>query len=385
MTQLNIAHVCSPADRDKLFSQLEEMNEKHEQMRKELEAAEQERTRRGELELELEKAKQDRQEALDERDRALSSSLMAKTERERQILRLFKRAAEETLGPDPKKPKENKSEFELDGQKTIPAKYEEMDLTNLLNIASVEPKCREMIGQNIFFELKALQKGSEIEQQRVVVQNDDGETPAYYVVGSSPKSHDLKTRPQLFYVLYSWGQFYLQCFPQKTAAFLEYLAFMTKYGVVYSVPTLVKLDNKIRQFYVQHPQLNWHMTSPQVQRFLLDANIDLQQENAQFNTFATPVKQKQKSRRRGGGGSRRQQGWQQNQGQGQRFSSGHSQGGSWDQNSNSWDQRDRDWEERQNRCRNYNFRQCRDRNCPRDHVCYYCGARNHKARQCRYG
>ena len=160
-SQLNIAHVCSPADQEKLFSQLEEMNEKHEQMRKELEVAElevaeQERTRRKELELELEKAKQDRQAALDERDKALSSSLVAKTEREQQILRLFKRAAEETLGPDPKKPKENKSEFELDGQKTIPAKYEEMDLTNLLNIASVEPKCREMIAQNIFFELKAL-------------------------------------------------------------------------------------------------------------------------------------------------------------------------------------------------------------------------------------
>ena len=221
MTQLNIAHVCSPADRDKLFSQLEEMNEKHEQMRKELEAAEQERTRRGELELELEKAKQDRQEALDERDRALSSSLVAKTERERQILRLFKRAAEETLGLDPKKPKENKSEFELDGQKSIPAKYEEMDLTNLLNIASVEPKCREMIGQNIFFELKALQKGSEIEQQRVVVQNDDGETPAYYVVGSSPKSHDLKNTTTIVLCAIFMGSILSAVFPTKNSRVLR--------------------------------------------------------------------------------------------------------------------------------------------------------------------
>ena len=179
---------------------------------------------------------------------------------------------------------------------------------------------------NTFFELKALQKGSDIKMvhQRVQTQDDEGEGSSFYIVGSAPRSQDLKTRPQLFYALYSWGQFYLQCFPEKTTAFLEYLAFMIKYGVIYPVPMLVKLDNKIRQFYVQHPNLNWDMTGLQVSRFLLDANIDLQQANSQFTAFNTPQKQKSHSRHRGGGGGRRQA-WNQGQNQ-QRSTSGSSNG-----------------------------------------------------------
>ena len=38
-------------------------------------------------------------------------------------------------------------------------------------------------------------------------------------------------------------------------------------------------------------------------KVLLDANIHLQQANSQFNNFATPQKQEQKSHHCGGGGS----------------------------------------------------------------------------------
>ena len=195
---------------------------------------------------------------------------------------------------DPKRPCETKNEFHLDGQKVVLAKYEQMNLDNLLNIASVEPKCCKMITQNTFFKLKALQKGSNIEMvhQCMQTQDDDRDGSSFYIVVLAPHSQDIKTHPQLFYALYSWGQFYLQCFPEKTVTFLEYLAFMTKYGVIYLVPSLVKLDNKIHQFYVQHPHLNWDMTGPQVQHFLLDTNINLQQANSQFSSFNTPQKQK---------------------------------------------------------------------------------------------
>ena len=303
------------ATRDNLFSQLEDVNHRHTQLQSQLKDAEADREWAKALEQELEAAKKERQQAIDERDKALASSVVASNDRERQILRLFKHVAEETLGADPKHPRETKNWFHLDGQKVVPAKYEQMNLDNLLNIALVEPKCREMIAQNTFFELKALQKGSDIEmvQHCIQTQDDDREGSSFYIVGSVPCSQDLKTQPQLFYALYSWRQFYLQCFPKKTAAFLEYLAFMTKYGIIYPVPTLVKFDNKIRQFYVQHPHLNWDMTGPQVQRFLLDANIDLQQANSQFTSFNMPQKQKSCSRHHGGSGGHWQQAWNQGQ------------------------------------------------------------------------
>ena len=34
------------------------------------------------------------------------------------------------------------------------------------------------------------------------------------------------------------------------------------------------------------------------------------------------------------------------------------------------------------RCKNWNFRECNDPDCPRDHVCFTCGSYNHKAEDC---
>lgn len=116
---------------------------------------------------------------------ALVSSVVANMECDHQIICLFKRAAEEIPEPESKKSHESKSEFHLNSQKIIPTKYEQMDLTNLLNISSVEPKYHKMITQNTF-EFKAFQKGSNIEmvQQKVVAHDEDREGPCYYLVGS---------------------------------------------------------------------------------------------------------------------------------------------------------------------------------------------------------
>ena len=173
-----------------------------------------------------------------------------------------------------------------------------------------------------------------------------------------------------------YTQFYLQCFLQKVASFLEYLAFMTKYCVIYLVSILVKLDNKIRQFCVQHTELNWDMTGPQVQQYLLDVNINLQQVNSQFNTFSTPQKCS-KSHRCGGRGRQKQQSW--NQGykkQGNYGSQDYNQGYSsnWDQN-NGWESsdHDREWNEQQNCCHNWSLQECNNCHCPHDHICYFVG------------
>ena len=54
--------------------------------------------------------------------------------------------------PLPKRPWEDpKREFDLDGLKIVPAKYDRMDIEGLLTMSAVEPKCIEMIAKDQFF------------------------------------------------------------------------------------------------------------------------------------------------------------------------------------------------------------------------------------------
>ena len=120
-----VTHLCSikrsnsnlTASQDTLFEQLAKINVKHAELKKQLEDAKNEHECQKELAEELKWAKKENQDAEEECDKALESSVFARIECECQIIHLFHRAAEDTLGPDTKKPHDSKSEFHLNGQK----------------------------------------------------------------------------------------------------------------------------------------------------------------------------------------------------------------------------------------------------------------------------
>ena len=262
-----------------------------------------------------------------------------------------------------KKPRMEKREFDIDGSKLVPAKYTEMNLEGLINIAAVDMRSREMIAKNEFFELFLLMRTDDFDHtvsRRTSGDSEDKEALAQV------KAQQPKTRPELFQLLYAFGQYYLQCYPEKTAAFLEYMGFLSKYGQIYSVPILVKLENSIRRFYVQHPQLNWDITRPETQRMVRDADLEQSKLNAQKTT-----NKKQGSSQASFSNAGSSFGRNYNTGNRQ-FSNnqygGESAAGGSDVHSQ--------------RCKNWNFKACvNNPKCFRRHVCWYC-AGNHKASEC---
>ena len=338
--------------------------------------------RNKELETKLIQADAEKSAAFKERDEAVSGVLVAKTAREREILRVFKQAAAAEGVGDIGKPREQKSEFLPNGRKAIPAIYTEMDLTDLMNLQAVEAKTRESIGNDEYVELRDVSGGDvQVVQHKIQTTTDDNGKPVYFMVGAAPKNQDPKTRPQFFHALYTWGQFYLQCYPEKAAAFLEYLLFISKYGVIYSVPTLLLLDSKIRKWYVTHPEENWDMGGKHVTRFVREADLELL-----LNGMHSPLVQGgQKSKNWQGNAAATQQRRQSSQSRGSRTSASGS-GQSWDRQRSrpggrSGGRRSRD-SAKKHRCKNYNFRSCDDPDCRRDHVCFTCGAYDHKAEEC---
>ena len=174
-------------------------------------------------------------------------------------------------------------------------------------------------------------------------------------------------------MLYGWGQYYLQCFPEKAAAYLEYLQFLTKYGVIYSVPTLIRLDNRINQYFVQHLELQWDTTCPFVQRVLLDIGIEVQKGILQALPVQVPLvsPQPQRNHQSQQVNHNNNNSSQNHQGSGR----SHRRGGSGHHRERS-DNQDR-------RCKNYNFNSCDcGSRCDREHVYYYCGSQGHKGGDC---
>ena len=87
-------------------------------------------------------------------------------------------------------PHEEKHEFCLDGTKVVPAAYCGMDLTGLLSVSAVEPKCREMVAKNQFFELHHLYKADDLQftQQRLVTTDRSSEGDGCVLTISSSSS-----------------------------------------------------------------------------------------------------------------------------------------------------------------------------------------------------
>ena len=163
---------------------------------------------------------------------------------------------EENHRPAKKKKKSMQSElFTLDSELKSPAQYQGMDMSNLVMHSQIPNDIFAKIATNKFFDLQELFSGAELSTA-----NANG----YKTKNVNAKP--ISKKSEIFYLLYTFGMYYLQLFPQKAAGFLEYLAYLTKFGAPFNVPGLLKLDSALRVHYIKHPEWNWDQNNVTIYR-----------------------------------------------------------------------------------------------------------------------
>ena len=155
--------------------------------------------------------------------------------------------------PQPKRSRALASEFDEDGLLRKVPEYKGMNVNGLVLFKRVTEDIRKLIGKNEFFPLAKMYTGEEITTTQL------GHVTVTTTSKNVPKP--ITNKSELFYLLYNFGQYYLQLYPEKASGFLEYLAFLTKVCDCFTVSALVELDNQICKEYVQHPQWNWDQTN----------------------------------------------------------------------------------------------------------------------------
>ena len=148
--------------------------------------------------------------------------------------------------------KAQSSEFDAEGLLKKTPEYKGMNISGLVLFKSVNDDICRAIRRNKFFPLAKMYTGEEITT-----------TQLGHVTVTTTKNlaKTITKKSVLFFLLYNFGQFYLQLYPEKAAGFLEYLGFLTKVCDRFTVTALVELDNQIKKEYVQHPQWNWDQTN----------------------------------------------------------------------------------------------------------------------------
>ena len=258
--------------------------------------------------------------------------------------------------------KKQKREFTPHGDKIVPAKYEHMNTKGLLTLESVDQNVRDKIARNEFVELVNLHRVEDVEHSRKKQGGADADESA----GRS----SIKDRPEFFYLLYKFGMYYLQCYPEKTVAFLEYMAFLTRYGKKYTVNQLVRLDTSCRRHFVQNPEVNWDPTLPHIERFVRDLQVEADEPKGGSTSNATQVKVQQKAKPQ-----QQKYGWQD---YGNKWNSGQGQSVTGKKRGNfAQSSRDKD-----DICHDFNFRRCTIAKCYWEHCCWECRSYDHNYERC---
>ena len=163
--------------------------------------------------------------------------------------------------PRSKRSKSQSSEFDSDGALVKIPKYEGQNLHGLVLFKRVSADIQQLIGQNKFFPLEKMYTGDEITTSQI------GHVTVTTTTKNVPKK--ITNKSELFYLLYNFGQYYLQLYPEKASSFLEYCAFLTKICDDFTAQSLVELDNLIRKEYVTHPQWNWDQTNAVIDKLYM--------------------------------------------------------------------------------------------------------------------
>ena len=72
------------------------------------------------------------------------------------------------------------------------------------------------------------------------------------------KVTELQCKYEIFELLYLFGMYYLQCYPEKYATlFLDYCSFLTVVSKDRTVSEMLQLDTVLHGYYVANPEINW--------------------------------------------------------------------------------------------------------------------------------
>ena len=186
-------------------------------------------------------------------------------------------ALKDMIQANSKKKVEPKREFSTTGVKLSPPDFNTMRVDGLINLGKIDPRCRYMIARDQMIDLFALHPSESytaVVHKKTVTTVDEttGEVTTTTTESPEVKSQQLKTRPDIFRMLYSFGQIYLQCYPEKSVGFLEVLGFLTKYAADYPLAIFTKLEKDIREFFVTNPDLSWNITRDEVKEFIRQAD-----------------------------------------------------------------------------------------------------------------
>ena len=171
------------------------------------------------------------------------------------------------------------SEFDDEGALIKIPKYEGQNLHGLVLFKCVSAEIQHLIGKNEFFPLEKMNTGEEITTSQLV----------HVTVTTTTKNvpKRITNKSELFYLLYNFGQYYLQLYPEKASSFLEYCAFSTKICDDFTAQSLVELDNQICKEYVIHPHGNWDQMNAVIDKiYMYFIRDNLKNDSASTSTAA---------------------------------------------------------------------------------------------------
>ena len=144
-----------------------------------------------------------------------------------------------------------------------------MNTKGLRTLETVDQNVCDKIARNEFVELVSLHKVEDAEHSHRKQGGVDTE--------NSASKMSIKDWLEFFYLLYKFGMYYLQCYPEKAVDFLEYMAFLTRYGKKYMVSQLVRLHTSCCRYFVQNPEVNWDPSLPHIKRFVHDIQVEAEE------------------------------------------------------------------------------------------------------------
>ena len=120
---------------------------------------------------------------------------------------------DDEAGPSTSKKKKAKSSelFTVDGELKVPPQYNGQNMTELVMHSQVPSELVEQIGSNTFFELSQMFSGEELTTTQV----------GNLEIKSKGNPKQITKKSEIFFLLYQWGMYYLQVYPEKAAGFLE--------------------------------------------------------------------------------------------------------------------------------------------------------------------
>ena len=255
-----------------------------------------------------------------------------------------------------KKPKEDpKSEFTLQGIKKIPAEFNGMSGKGIRRHLRISATFRNKIARNEFFELAELYKFISAKSLRYKSPLD--------TESSARKANEPQTKTEVFELLYLFGMFYLQVFPEKMLGFLDHCSYLTTCSKTYHVPGLLRLDSALRELYITNPEWNWSQDHYEV----IDVRTAFANDDSVKMSKVKDNKQAGKSKY---------------EVRGQQFSTGNPSYSRGRASRGRGGSRGRPRQARLGeKCDRFNRGECNNPNCGREHICY-CGEAGHNALNC---